>query len=936
MAQETMTFRLNGRTVTTRRPLETRLLDFIRDDSGLTGTKEGCGSGVCGTCTVLVDGRAVNACQVQLKHISGKEVLTIEGLENQLARKIKDALVRVSAPQCGFCTPAMVLRIYALVQATPRPSHAEIVKALKPVLCRCTGYIQYIKAVQLVTGAIQEDEIDSDLEIVSSERVPDRSGHHETRFIGHSLSRQNVAELMNGQALFADDYRPASVIYGAVVTSPWPSARIVSIDKQSIAEEDGLIAVLTAADVPGKNLYGKVIRDREMLCQDRVRMVGDPVALVLSDSEQTARQLASLLVVHYEPLEPVLTVDQALAPDAIPVHTEGNLLSHLTIRKGESGPFFNGDFPVLEAEYQTARVDQCPLELESSLAFWKNDIMTIIAPTQHVFFDRLNIARVLGLKQDQVRVIQPHVGGSFGKREDVHTQLFAALGCLKTGKAVKVRFNREESLGLTTKRHPFVIRLKTAFDPETGKILAQDVDLTADGGAYASWSKNVLRKAAVHCCGPYSIDHVRVEARVVYTNNPVSGAMRGFGAPQVTFAMESQLDRIAELCRLRPLEIRRKNMLHKGLTTITGQRLLFDFPVRDTLTLTEKKIEKCHALTANKTATAPLMYGTGFASFYYGIGFGAGIKDEGKAIIRFKREGVFELRTGVVDYGQGANTIGCQIAAEVLGMPQEYFVVHPADTHQTPNSGSSVASRQTFITGNAILRAAHDLRNKLFNVVGTHLGVSPGTLYFEEDGIVSPTTLTRLSFGEIFTIALQSDVELLGVGEFKGHDFTTQLDEDTGQGKAYYPFTFGTQCARVSVDPRTGEVQVMNIIATHYIGKALNPGLVKGQIFGAIVMGIGYALKEHITVERGRVIQRSLADYHLPRVHEIPDIRIILLEDTTFPGPFGAVGIGEPPLVPTAPAIANAIYDAVGFRALSLPISSKDIHLFLSQKDQRT
>ncbi|MBN2383158.1 molybdopterin-dependent oxidoreductase [bacterium] len=939
---EPVSFRLNGQIVSSHLKADTRLLDVLRVEFGLTGAKEGCGTGACGSCSVLIDGRAANACQVRLAEMVGHDLVTIEGLmgSSPLIASIQAALKQTSAPQCGFCTPAMIIRMFALLSQQSRPTRQEVIHALKPVLCRCTGYEQYIRATLLAAGLVEAEQIDDDLALIGPGPATIQADQIAHVQIGRSAVRNRIAELMSGKALFTDDYAHQDLIYGALVTSPYPSASIRSIDTGRLDGLPGFIRVLTARDVPGKNSYGKVIRDREMLCRERVRMVGDPVVLVLAETEQQARDLAALVRVDYECFEPVLTVEQALAEGAPAVHASGNVLSVQNIIKGDPDAFFNGDYPVCTGDYRTGRTEQCPLELESTLAYWDRDILTIVAPTQHVFFDRLNISRVLGLSAEQVRVVQPHVGGAFGKREDLHTQLFAALACYLTHKAVKVRFTRQESFALTTKRHPFLIAIKTAYDPHSGKILAQDVTLTADGGAYASWSPNIIRKAAVHCCGPYEIEHVRVNARVVYTNNPVSGAMRGFGVPQVAFAMESHIDRLAELCGLTPAEIRARNYLHKGSSTITGQRLLFDVPVQATLTNTvQKAMQLVHeepVRGAPSTSTDRIYYGTGLASCCYGIGFGAGIRDVGKATIRFTREGRFELKTGVVDYGQGAQTIACQIAAEVLGVPLASIIITAADTHSTPNSGSSVASRQTFITGNAILRAAQDLKLKICQLVGQHLGVQPETLYFDDEGLVSPTNALRMSYSEIQTIAWQNKVELLGLGEFRGHDYTSGLDPSSGQGDAYYPFTYGTQWTRVAVNARTGEVRVLDMIACHYIGKALNPRMVKGQIYGAIAMGIGYALMEQITVEQGAIKQRRLGDYHLVRAHDMPAIQIILLEDDSFPGPFGAVGIGEPPLVPTAPAIANAVFAATGYRATSLPITAETIQQHIQEQGRQS
>ncbi len=934
LAFSSVIFRLNGKTVSSNKPGGSRLIDVLRDEFSLTGTKEGCGTGACGSCSVLLDGRAVNSCQISLDRLSGHEITTIEGLKDYpLTEAIHTALKKASAPQCGFCTPAMIIRMYALLSSNPSPDRSDVAKALKPVLCRCTGYEQYVEAALLASKIMMDEQIDDDFSIINISQGEITGKSSRLLYVGHPAVRRHIDDIMTGNALFTDDYRQKDMIYGAVVASPYPSALIRSIDSSGLKGKKGFIRVLTARDVPGKNNYGKMIRDREMLCSDRARMAGDPVAVVLAETEEQARSLALNLKVDYEILEPVLNVKDALLPDAPRIHPDGNLLAEQNVLKGDPDSFFTGNFPVMEGRYSTSRVEQCPIELESTISYWDNDILTVIAPTQHVFFDRLNIARVLGLDSEKVRVIQPHVGGAFGKREDIHTQLFSALACYLTHRPAKVRFNRSESLAQTSKRHPFSIRIKTAYEPDTGRVLAHDISINADAGAYASWSKNILRKAAVHSCGPYETGHIRVKARAVYTNNPVSGAMRGFGAPQVAFAIESHMDRLAEACGITPAEIRSRNYLKKNSLTITGQKLLFDVPVQASLNAVMEKASGISIITSADRADDSFYYGTGIASCCYGIGFGAGIRDSGNAVIECTWDGIFELKTGVVDYGQGAGTISCQIAAEVLGIPLDSISIQQPDTHKTPNSGSTVASRQTFITGNAILLASRDLRDKMLGFAGKHLGIRPESLKFNNEGLISMDGSSGLSFKELHRLAAERGLELKGKGEFKGHEYTGMLDPETGQGKAYYPYTYGTQWAHVSVNSKTGEVKVLDMIACHYIGKAINPRFVKGQIYGSICMGIGYALKEKISLDHGRVREQSMNELHLIRADEMPKVHIILLEDGIFPGPFGAVGIGEPPLIPTAPAIANAIYDATGYRAGSLPVTPDKILNYLKKKN---
>lgn len=907
---------------------EVNLLDFLREHLGLTGAKKGCGTGECGSCTVLIDGQPKNSCHLQLKDVAGKRITTIEGLCDPLVEKIRQSFLAVSAPQCGFCTPAMVIRAYALLKKNSSPHRSEIEKALAPTLCRCTGYKQYCDGVLLAADLVSRDELNADMVIESRFMATERG---DCCHIGVSSPKIDGVALLSGSAKFADDFRMDDMLHGALVLSPYPSADIEAIDFSHVLAMDGVVQVITANDIEGRNNYGKVVRDREALCSQQVRCVGDPLVLVLAESESSAHAAAAAVNVRYVPREPVLSAKAALLESSPKVHETGNVLNHIVISRGEPEEFFSDKYAVFEGSYETSRVDQCPLELASSLAYYDDQgLLTVVAPTQNVFFDRLNISRVLGLKADDVRVFQPAVGGAFGKREDIHTQIFAALGTLKTKRAVKVRLDRRESFLLTTKRHPFEITLRTAVDRSSGKIVAQKVVILADGGAYSSWSINILRKAAVHCCGPYEIPHVMIDAKVVYTNNPPSGAMRGFGVPQVAFAMESHLDMIAFQLKRDSLELRTINMLRKGSHTITGQLIEYDAAGLDTVKSVKKKWPAI--LGRLPAENKNLLYGSGFASCLYGIGFGAGIKDVGKAIITLENNGTFNLKTGVVDYGQGASTVLRQLAAEALGIEPDYISLVSPDTHKTPNSGSSVASRQTFITGNAVVQAAENLKERLFEMAAKYLDVEKNTLFFSTGELVSPTNLTRMALPELYTIARRRSIDMQGVGEFRGHVFTSRLTSDSGQGNAYYPFTFGTQCARVSVDPQSGKVSVLSMLAVHYIGKALNPQQVKGQILGAISMGIGFALYEKISVSNGDIQASRLSDYRLIRSNEMPPTSIILLEDNEIRGPYGAVGIGEPPIVPTAPAITNAIFNATGYRVTQLPVEPEKILTALREK----
>ncbi|RJP74940.1 MAG: aldehyde oxidase [Candidatus Zixiibacteriota bacterium] len=881
-----LTFHLNDRTVTYGGKRSKRLIDVLRDDFGLTGAKLGCGIGRCGACMVLVDGKPTLSCRTPVSAVEGRAVATAEGLAAEGLNAVQEALLEAGAVQCGYCTPGVAVLLTSVLEQNPEADRRTITKALEPHLCRCTGYAQMIEAAENVARG--------------------EAGRPEGGELGSSPLRHQGDLMAAGRLRYTADLKAPDMLFGAIRWADHPHALVRDIDTSAAEQIPGVVAVLTHRDVPGDNHYGKAVKDQPVLCGDRVRFVGDKIALVAAQTEEAARQAADRIRVEYEVLPLVGDPEAALADGSPRLFDGGNLAAERWIRRGDVDRAFAEAAFIHEATFRTPFVEHAPLEPEAALAtFDEEGRLTVIAPSQNVFFDRHEISRILGLDKHRVRVIQAPTGGAFGKREDMVVQPLAALAAWKLQRPVKIVLTREESFRSTTKRHPMVIRRRLAADA-SGRLTALDVDLLADTGAYTSWAPNILRKACVHATGPYFISHVRLHGRSVYTNNAFSGAFRGFGATQVLFAAERHMDMAARAWGFDPVELRHWNLLQDGGRTATQE-----LPAGLKVTVGECLDRALEAVGAAEAAGkngvrggSMVRRGTGCAAIFYGIGYGGGIPDISGARISLTPAGRFLLQVGAVDYGQGSSTIFRQIAAHALGTEFELVDIHTADSETTPDSGSTVASRQTTVTGRAVQEAAERLRQKL-DQAAWDLGLR----YDPQD----PESLKLLH------------ARLAGEGRpveaFARHNLATdKLDQGTGQGVAYATYAWGAQAAEVEVNLRTGKVRVLRLAAVHDVGRVLHRQALRGQVFGAVAQGLGMALMEEYRVEGGQPKTLNFDTYRLPRVSDMPEMTIEFLESAEPLGPYGARGIGEPALVGTAPAIVNAVCDALGFELTDLPV----------------
>ena len=728
--------------------------------------------------------------------------------------------------------------------------------------------------------------------------------------VGIEIPKVDALEKVLGEAKYgADLLTQKSSLYLKVVRSPKPHAKIVRIETDEALKVPGVERVFTAKDIPGRNLFGTIIKDQPVLVSDRVRYVGDPVALIAAKTEEIAEEAAKKLVVVYQDLPPITDPEEALLPYAPLIHEKGNLLLEFHVIKGDVLRGFKEAGVIVEETYTTTWVDHAYLEPDAGISYLDEDgRITVVCPTQKVHYDQKEVAAVLALPLDRVRVIQSATGGGFGGRLDITVQCLLALAAFHLKRPVKIVYSREEVFQVISKRHPLRIQYKSAAKKD-GTLTAVEVDILGDTGAYASYGATVGIRSAVHATGPYQIPNVRVRSRMAYTNNPWSGAMRGFGIPQMAFAHESQMDLLARTLKMDPIEIRMKNCLQVGSETATGQTMMASVGIGETL----KKVKEWRdrsPISKDGPRKPFIKRGIGVGSMWYGIG-NTGITNPSTAQIEVDPNEEVRLFTGAADIGQGSDTVLLQIASEATGVPLEEIRLIRADTALTTDAGATSASRQTYISGNAVLNAIENLKEESIQEAGKILGVEGKDLYYEAGEIkckLEPSV--SISTKEV---AKRCGRILKGEGHFDPE--TTRLDPKTGQGSPFAAYAFATHLAEVEVDIETGKVKVNRVVASHDVGKAIHPKNVIGQIMGGVAMGTGFALMEEFVPGE----TDSFVDYLIPTVKDVPEVIPIIVEDEEPSGPFGAKGLGEPALIPTAPAILNAIADAIGERIYNLP-----------------
>ncbi|HUN46875.1 MAG TPA: molybdopterin cofactor-binding domain-containing protein, partial [Stellaceae bacterium] len=884
MSAQPIGFIVNGRPVTVTADPATRLADALRDGLGLTGTKIGCNAGDCGACTVLLEGKQVCSCLIPVGRVAGASVETVEGLASggRLC-SLQEAFHAHGAAQCGICTPGMLIAAADLLRRNRRPNEAEVMDALGGVLCRCTGYRKIVDAVLAVgNGSAPMATLGA-------------------RAVGTRLAKVDGIGKLTGEERYGADTWPADALVVRALRSPHHHARFSIGDLAALkAKYPGLVRVLTAADIPGQNVFGiyPTGKDQPVFAEGYVRYCGDAVCALVGDAATIAAIPDQEVPIEWQVLPPLGGVEAALAPDAPALHKAkpGNVLVEGRMVAGDIESALAGADIVVEESFETSFVEHAYIEPEAGYARRVGDRIEIFATTQTPYMDRDEVALIMGLKPEQVRIIPSAVGGGFGGKLDLSLQPMLAVAAWLLDRPVRCVYTRPESMASTTKRHPAKITAAVGARRD-GTLLGVRFHGDFNTGAYASWGPTVANRVPVHAMGPYKVPAVRCTSRAVYTTDTPAGAFRGFGVPQAAIATETLIDMIAERLGQDPLELRIQNALEKGSVLNSGQTLAASVGMRQCLEALRPTWQRQRReVEAFNRTSRHLRRGVGVGCGWYGIG-NTSLSNPSPMRIALGRDGVVTLYSGALDIGQGSNTIMTQIAAEALGVPVTAIRLVTGDTDLTPDAGKTSASRQTFVSGAAARMAADALRRQILRLANVEesarLVLGAGKLAVCGGGTEHVIDLARLP-----TVNETGDV-LMGEGHFDPP--TSPLDEN-GQGVPYATYSFSAQTALVEVDLELGTARVLHVGAAADVGRAINPTQVEGQLHGGVAQGLGLALMEEFIPGR----THNLHDYLIPTIGDVPPIETHLIEDPEPLGPFGAKGIGEPALVPTAPAILNA------------------------------
>ena len=884
---------LNGSPVEAPTFAGERLSGFLREKAGARDVKVGCDAGDCGACTVLVDGEIVCACLMPAQQAEGRLVETLSGLNDEaLTKALAASFEAHGAAQCGICTPGMMVSAVALLRTTPHPDEAEVKDALGGVLCRCTGYRKIIEAVMTVGADIA---------------AQDPVGHS-----GASIQRLDGADKVTGREAFGDDIAPPDTLVVRVIRSPYHRAGFTLGDLNAWADNTpGISAVLTAADIMGKNCFGVIpaFADQPVFAETEARFRGEAVAALVGTADAIRDINDADLPIEWKERAAALTIAEAMDGGAL-VHENRaqNVMCGGFVTCGLPDDALRAADLTVEGTFTTGFVEHAYIEPEAGFAEVVNGRIEVHACTQAPVMDLESLAEILGMEPSQIRVVPTGCGGGFGAKLDISVQPYLALAALKTGAPVRITYSRGESMQSTTKRHPGEMRVKIGAS-HTGKLRGMVFDGLFNTGAYASWGPTVATRVPVHASGPYQIADYRADAKGIHTHCPPAGAFRGFGVPQAAIAQESLFDDLADNLRMDRLEFRIMNALENGSRTVCGQVFDQGVGIKACFEALRDGWEKERADASVVNAQGGhIRRGVGVAAGWYGCG-NTSLANPSTIKAGVRADGQIVLHQGATDIGQGANTVIAQIFASALGVPTSALQLIGGDTDVTPDAGKTSASRQTFVSGNAAKLAGEALRALILAQVnaGPAATITPG------DG----TLLLQDGQSEhaLDVAALPTDSEGYVLRAEETYDPPTEPLNADGQGAPYAQFGYAAQVAVVDVDMDLGTVAPVKFIAAHDVGHAINPLLVEGQVHGGIAQGLGMALMEEYIPGR----TENLHDYLIPTIGDIPPIETIIIEEPDAHGPYGAKGLGEHVLIPTAPALLNAIKDATGVRITQIP-----------------
>lgn len=885
------------------------LLFCLRERLGLIGAKEGCGDGECGACMVLIDGLPRNSCLVLLGDVENREITTVEGLSvNGGLTSLQEAFVAKGAIQCGFCTPGFVVSATALLARNPSPSETEIREAVAGNLCRCTGYAKIVEAIQ--AAACGEECV------------------REDGPLGTSVARLDAVEKVTGKAQFGADVSRPGQLWGAVVRSTRPHARIVDIDVAKALTMPGVAVAVTGAELTPGLYYGVDLFDQQVLARSKVRYVGEPVALVAAETPELAAEAAAAVEVTYEDLPPAHDIDAALASDASLIHEdlmdyeagwdairEGNVCSATYITRGNTDAALATCDRVFTHTFETQIIHQSYIEPHASLAEADaNGKVTIWTTNQKPFAVRRYMSHALGWPMTKIRVIGMHIGGGFGGKLEMGLEPYAALLALKSRRSVKMAMSRKEEFQAANPRHASRITITTGVNRDM-KMVARRAEVLLDTGAYSGNGPTAVGLAMFLVTGPYRLDNVDLSGKAIYTNKTSSGSCRGPGGPQAVFAGESQIDIIAREMGWDSLAFRLANVVEEGDVLGAGQRLQ-DVGVRECLEQV--------AAAINWGGEEEPDEGVGLACSWWTSGGWAT-----SALINLNEDGTVTLITGAVDIGPGAKyTSFPQLVADELQLKPEDVIVSSCDTDTSPYDHGDGGSRMTYNVGRACQMAAEELRTVILERAARTLGVAEDLLELVPGGV-------RLLGHEEKALTLAEIAErgrVLVDGPIQGRaSFLADMpswDTDACRGLTYPSFlapSFSAQAVRVRVDRQTGQVRVLEAAAAMDVGRAINPMAVEGQLEGGFAMGMGYGLLEEVKMREGVVINPNFLDYKLPTAVDMPVIKPIIVEEPSITGVHGVKGVGEPPASLPAAAIANAVDGAVGARLMRVPLMQETV-----------
>jgi aldehyde oxidoreductase len=896
-----MNYRLlvNGQQRTVDAAPTARLSDVLREELGLTGTKIGCNAGDCGACTILINGDVACGCLTPLAQVDGAKIETIEGLStNGTMSPLQQSFLHYGAAQCGICTPGMLTAAKALLDKNPRPDHAAVENALAGVLCRCTGYRKILDAVINAHGFNKTGE------------KPDAG-----KSIGSPIRHLDGDAKVTGTLAYGADAIPENAVAVRIIRSPYHKAKFEFGDfPEFLRNNVGVELVLTARDVPGKNCFGVIPQaaDQPVFAVEIARYRGEAVAAIVGQPDVVTSFEEKDFPITWSELDHVLDPNDALKTAQDPIHQgrDSNVLIKGFVERGDATAALKNAAHKVTVTTTTPFIEHAYIEPEAGYCKLVAGRLEVFGSTQAAQMDRDSLAEIMAMNVNQIRIRPSACGGGFGSKLDISYQPYIAMAAHKLGKPAYVCYSRGDSMRSTTKRHPSEITLRVGCTAD-GLISGFDFDGIFNTGAYASWGPTVANRVPVHASGPYFTPDFRCESVAVHTNTPPSGAFRGFGVPQSAIAQETAYDELATLAGIDRLEFRLKNALRNNQPTATGQVFGSGVGIVECFKALKPAWQEAtrSVLEFNSAhSTSGLRKGVGIAGCWYGCG-NTSLPNPSTVRMGISPDGQVVLHQGAMDIGQGANTVISQIAADAFGCRVHAIAYIDGDTDLTPDCGKTSASRQTYVTGSAAKLAGEALRKEVLRVGN----VGDSARIELEDGVL------RLH-GSSDTISIQ--LSSFDVNEF-GYVFmaqetydppTTKLDEK-GQGVPYAVYGYGAQIAELTVDTAFGTVKLDQITAAHDVGRAINPLLVEGQIEGGIAQGIGMALMEEYIPGR----TENLHDYLIPTIGDVPPVKSIIVEVPDPEGPYGAKGLGEHVLIPTAPAILNAIRDATGATVRNLP-----------------